>query len=149
MAVQVTGSILTLELDPNSENPTSESITVPEDAELVVVFGHVFSFTSGLDLEGATFAGDAMTVAVNVASEDDQDGYSAVWALVGENTGAQTLQLSWPADHWHDAGPAVSVVFLKGVNTSDPIHDAGADFPDSDSAAAAVDTDPTDFVLAL
>src|SRR5690606_7115248 len=84
-----------------------------------------------------------------VASEDAQDGYFAAWALVGENTGAQTLQLSWPADHWHDGGPSVSVVFLKGVDTNDSVRDSASDFNAGASASASVDTSVTDFIAAL
>lgn len=135
---QLTGSITTYNTDYTS--PVGGNISVPSDAQLAVVV------ISGLGPNGAnqanwgangtvTLGGVAFTD-VTAASTDHQTAalQTYIGYIVNPATGTQTFDFQWAGGN-PEYGPVVYVLFLTGVNTSNPIKDS-----DRNTSAAATFT---------
>jgi len=100
-----------------SATPGAQSITVPSDAQLVVV--QATSYTSGgLTLSlSSSFAGTFTTTTAG----DGSDKCHIAYALVS-STGSQTITPTWSSAVTD--GPLFFVSFVKNINTSDFLRQA-------------------------
>ena len=117
-----TGSITSYAQDDTSD---SDSITVPEDAELCIVAVAYWN-GSQTELSTLTLDGDAFTEVALYNSGGNNYGAVGIYQLVEPSTGEQTLAWEW--DHSFAMGGGESyvmfVLFYTDVNTAGPITDA-------------------------
>jgi hypothetical protein len=113
--VQRVGTAVTIDVSGNS----SQSITIPSDAEIVLAYGAGYwTNPSGLPNPAFTLSGTAMTRIVAVAADVPDNDETWVEYRVNPATGSQTL--AWDFTNANAYG-AIVVVFYKGINTSSPI----------------------------
>lgn len=130
MAITQTGSVL--EFSPTSENvvTVSSTITVPADADLVVVGISTYSSTNNyLSTGSMTFTkGGADTAMTNVGSADSNSFWMAgMYYMVSPDTGTnKTLKWDWAGSLNPSDPPKCSVVFFKGVDTASPVRGTGS-----------------------
>lgn len=102
-----------------SATPGAQSITVPSDAQLVVVQATTYS-AGGLTLSlASSFAGTFTTT----TSGDGSDKCHIAYALIS-GTGSQTITPTWSGAVTD--GPVFVVSFVKGINTGDFLREARA-----------------------
>jgi hypothetical protein len=133
VAVALTGSWTNIQ--NNSSGNQSQSITVPADADLCVVYAAGYSSgVSHLFSELSLSAADALhftNIGTAAYSSDPQcdawyiDANDANWP----GTGTQTLYWQW--DSPSGEGLNIQVGFFKGVDLSDPIGDVEVYSPDT------------------
>ena len=126
-----------------SGTPGAKSITVPADAQAVVVHFHMGSGGSNALSISSDFAG-AFTIANSAA----QNGCSLGYAVVS-STGAKNLTLSWTQTSLE--GPSVYVSFIKNINTSDWVREVAVVGNDTNgtSATNVFDTGTDDLLLVV
>ena len=125
-----TGSVLTFNAAGTNTGTVSSTITVPSDAEIVVVGvsgwrGDANYFSSG----SMTFTkGGTDTAMVSATGAGDADGAffnAAVFYQALPDTGTnKSLKWDWLAAGTATDPPIISVTFWKGVDTSSPVRDA-------------------------
>src|SRR5882762_7830275 len=132
MAIVQTGSVLQFPgLGSANTGTVSTTITVPSDAELVVVGWSGFSNTSSFFSSGSmTFTkGGADTAMTSVAGGDTAGSNwgAGYFYLVLPDTGAnKTLKWDWLGTAVADSANNVcSVTFWKGLNTASPTRGTG------------------------
>lgn len=102
-----------------SATPGAQSITVPSDAQLVVVQATTYG-AGGLTLSlASSFAGTFTTT----TSGDGSDKCHIAYALIS-GTGSQTITPTWSGAVTD--GPVFVVSFVKGINTGDFLREARA-----------------------
>lgn len=117
MAVERTGTAVNIS---TSSNSSSQSITVPSDATLAVVFAAGLSDTTAdFDSGGIsiTLGGSAVTYVARSPTTVSCD-VSASY-LINPATGSQTLAWTFPSTVTY--GNLITVVFYKGTDTTSPI----------------------------
>ncbi len=145
---QIVGDIVTFSV--TGQSPGAQSINVPEGATHYVFFWHAYGFTD-LELESLSLSGQAATLAASepVPGDSNGDAVGVAWGAVSA-TGTQSIQ--WTFTETLTQGPTISVVFLQGVDTNDPVRDAQAMHAttgtlQTDSVTLA--TAPTDLILGM
>ena len=123
MAVERTGTAVTINTASDS---SSQSITVPSDATLAVVFfgGYISAGTHVAGDVTLTLGGTTMT---NVAhNPGTASGVNGIWIrqLLYPSTGSQTF--AWSTGRTFNYGILITIVFYKGVDTVNPIKSSSA-----------------------
>lgn len=118
MAVERTGTAVNIN---TSSDSGSQSITVPSDATLAVVFfgGYIAAGTHLASDVTLTLGGTTMTnVGHNPGTTSGVDG---IWIrhLVNPATGSQTF--GWSTGRTFQYGILITIVFYRGVDTATPI----------------------------
>lgn len=147
MSVTRTGSVGSIQ---SALNSSSQAITVPSDAEIIVVSA------GGYEPVASYFSGGAVTlnsVPLTVGRADDTDTakvMSAMFYLVNPATGSQTLAWDWVGTTTPDVGVQIYYSFYKGVNKASPIRDSqGIQQTGSTSVSRTVaNTQPGDMICA-
>ena len=132
MAIVQTGSVLQFP-GPGSTNTgtVSTTITVPSDAELVVVGWSGYSSTANFFSTGSmTFTKGAVDTAMTAVSGGDSNTSfwnAAYFYLVLPDTGSnKTLKWDWLGTAGAtDPGSLCSVTFWKGIDTASPVRGTG------------------------
>lgn len=127
-----------------SATPGAQAITVPSDAQIVVVNHHLWiNDGSALSLS-SSFAGTFTILQDSALSESGGVSYAVVSSI-----GSQTITPTW--SNAPSEGPIFTVSFFKNVNTSDFVRDTDLQVLDSSGSAATITLTTTadDFVLAL
>ena len=123
MAIERTGTYIQID----SWNETgSQSITVPNDAELMLVFIGGYSVAGVNWMEAGEYSLNSVSLSLIAHTSDQTDNEQvAAWRLVNPATGSQTF--AW--DHNTGAslgdGATFIILFYKGVDTTSPIRDSG------------------------
>lgn len=143
----VTGSITQIQ---NSSTSTSQSISIPADAELCL-FMCAHWITGGGLLTSITLDGNAFTSVIANESSSTENG--AIWRyIVPAPLRGTSKTLAWTFDDSLVEGANIFVVFLKNVDTSgDPIRDsdkAGAGGTGT-STTPAITTDANDLMICV
>lgn len=121
MAIERTGSISLIQ---SSSDPSSDSVTVPADATLAVLFVSGWSNTANWLGSGATITLNSVGFTVRQdTSNNTNPEQIALWTLVDPATGSQTL--AWDLGDTPSSGAEFVVVYYKGVDTADLIRDSG------------------------
>lgn len=133
MAIVQTGSVLQFPgLGSGNTGTVSSTITVPADAELVVVGWSGFSNTSGFFSSGGmTFTKGGVDTAMNSVAGGDTAGSNwgaGYFYLVLPDTGSnKTLKWDWLGAGVADSANNVcSVTFWKGIDTASPVRGSSA-----------------------
>lgn len=143
-AVVRTGSVTTIQ---SAISPASQSVTVPEDAELVVVsVGGYENVTNVFSSGTVTLGGQALSVADADGDASTADTMAVQFYRVNPLTGSQSLVWTWVGEADPDAGAVLHVSFYKGLDTASPIRWSGATQNDDSIAATAF---PGDMVVAV
>ena len=124
--------------------PGAKAITVPADAQGVVVHFHSGQGGTPQTLSiSSDFAG-----AFTVANSTTQNGCSLGYAAVS-STGAKNLTLAWTQTALE--GPEVYISFIKNINTSDWVREVAAVGNDTNgtSATNVFDTSVDDLLLVV
>lgn len=135
--VSRTGSVAAIS---SSANASSQSITVPADAELAVVS------LSGWDSTGSSyFSGGAVTLGGDSMTLGKADGGSdannaAIFYLSNPSTGSQTLAWDWAGSSGADEGVSIIYTFYSNVDTADPIRDSGGQSTTGGAGTASTGT---------
>ena len=124
MAIVRTGTAITIN---TATAESSQSITVPSDAQIAVAFLGAYSNLGGVTIPNPclTLAGTGLTrlVATGVLGAYSQ---ASLEYVVTPPTGSQTL--AWNFTSWllgsGDGGCHIVIAFYKGINTSSPIVDS-------------------------
>jgi hypothetical protein len=126
-----------------SGTPGAKSITVPADAQAVVVHFHMGSGGSNALSISSDFAG-----AFTIADSSAQNGCSLGYAVVS-STGAKNLTLSWTQTALE--GPSVYISFIKNISTSDWVREVAVVGNDTNgtSATNVFDTSADDLLLVV
>lgn len=122
MTVERTGTAVNIN---TSSNTGSQSITVPSDATLAVMFfGGASGDDTGFDSGNSTFSigGFPATWRARSASSFDV-GDCCVSTLSNPATGSQTF--AWTCGASITYGNMLTIVFYKGVDTSSPVRSSG------------------------
>lgn len=156
MAVTRTGSIEYFESVANSGN---HSITVPSDAEIVIVgVGGNRDVVNFLDLgnppDDNTASLTINSVQMKVGRCEDSTSLTneccGIFYLVNPATGSQTLAYDWSGSNVFTAGGQFYVAYYKGVDTADPIRDRGGEHTDDTDATTGTLTVSTgDMIVAV
>ena len=130
MAIEQTGSVLEFNaIGTGNSGTVSSTITVPADAELVIVT------VSGAGPDADYFSGGSMTFTqggsqvamvspTNVGDASAAAWMGAVFYLVSPDTGSnKTLNWDWLGTSSAGDAPVISVTFWKGIDTGDPVRD--------------------------
>src|SRR5712671_749801 len=130
MAIVQTGSVLQFAgLGSGNTGTVSTTITVPSDAELVVVGWSGFSATTNFFSGGSmTFTkGGVDTAMTNVPGGSTADWSGGMWYLVLPDTGSnKTLKWDWiGTGAAGDTASLCSVTFWKGEDTASPVRGTG------------------------
>lgn len=125
MSIVQTGSTLSFGPGGAASGTVSSTITVPSDAEIVVVGLAGYKTTADFFTNGSmTFTKGgidaAMTPASNLGNHATNAYYSAMFYQVLPDTGSNK-SLKWDWGSVCTYYPLVSVAFFKGVDTSDPV----------------------------
>lgn len=132
MAIVQTGSVLQFTgLGPGNTGTVSSTITVPADAEFVIVGWSSYSGSSAFFSGGGmTFTKGGVDTAMTYAGGDNG---SAGWSgpcfyMVLPDTGSnKTLKWDWAGTGTaSDASTLCSVTFWKGVDTASPVRATGS-----------------------
>jgi hypothetical protein len=138
MAVERIGSVVTL---TSGANNSSNAVTVPSDAELIVVlvggFRNVTNYFTG---GSVTLGGEALTAAI-VGDGNTAETMLAGFYRANPLTGSRTLAWDWVGTAVASTGVVLHVAFYKGLDTSDPIRWSSADQGGVSLAATAVSGD--------
>lgn len=133
MAITQTGSTLRFENGFNNSGTVSTTITVPSDAEIVVVGVTAVRSTNHLFSSGAmTFTKGGVDTAMVMGSGAGGDGNTSatmggIFYLVLPDTGAnKTLKWDWEGTQGLDFPCLCTVNFWKGVDTTSPVRDGDA-----------------------
>lgn len=132
MGVTQTGSTLTFPgLGSGNTGTVSSTITVPADAEIVVVGWSGYSVTANFfSTGGMTFTKGGVDTAMTLVSGGDaSNGWSGVMAyLILPDTGSnKTLKWDWAgAGTASDAASLCSVTFWTGTNTASQVRGSSA-----------------------
>lgn len=132
MAVTRTGSVI--EVD-SSANSGSQSITVPSDAEIMVVSAGGYASGTPNFMGGfpPTIGGAGMTL----GRDDDNNGsllLQCIFYKVSPATGSQTFAWDWSGTSAPNLGIQMNIAFYKGIDTASPIG-ATAGAQDGDNSA--------------
>lgn len=134
MAIVQTGSVLQFNISTDNSGTVSSAITVPDDAQLVLVgvsgYHSVSNYFSGGSMTFTKGGVDtAMTPWITGAGAGDYSTsyyMAAGFYLVLPDTGAnKTLKWDWAGTQNATTAPIVSVTFWKGINTSSPVRAQG------------------------
>src|SRR5262245_36170183 len=130
MAITQTGSISTLNTSTANSGTASSTLTVPADAELVIVsvgtWQNVANYITG---GGLTFTkggvDTAMTAGSNLGNAVTTGGfYSALFYLVSPDTGTnKTLKWDFSGSSTANEVTQFSVTYWKGINLASPVRD--------------------------
>lgn len=131
MAVTITGSPIEIQ---TAANASSQSVTVPADADLVVI--GVSGYESGSPFTNGSLTLNSVALTKNIA-DDDSAFQGGQFYLVNPATGSQTLAWDWGGTAALFGGVILVLRFYKGVDTADPIRDSHA----SQAAAGVFATD--------
>ena len=122
MAIVRTGTEITI----NTASPdSSQSITVPSDAQIAIAFLSAYSSSVTIANPTLTLAGTGLTrlVATGVVSTYNS---ASLEYMLNPPTGSQTL--AWDFTSWFggssEAGCHIVVVFYKGIDTATPFKDS-------------------------
>ena len=128
MAITQTGSILYFAPNSGANTGTvSTTITVPGDAELVVVgvssYHSVANYLTGGALTFTKGGGDTtMLEGSNLGDGDTSAFMAGLFYLVLPDTGTnKTLKWDWSGTDLNNYPPIFSVTFWKGIDTSDAV----------------------------
>ena len=123
--------------------PGAKAITVPADAQGVVVQFHMGGANGNTLSISSDFAGT-----FTVANTTTQNGCSLGYAPV-TSTGAKNLTLSWTQTALE--GPSVYISFIKNINTSDWVREVAVVGNDTSgtSATNVFDTSTDDLLLVV
>lgn len=139
----VTGTPIVLSLG-TSATPGAQSITVPPDAQGVLVFSRNY--------QGRTLTLSSSFAGSFTSTEDTGDEITGVHYAAVSSTGAQTLTPEWSGAITD--GPLFVIAFVKGIDNSSPsnwIRDTDAQANDVIGSAFSLTVDSTanDVVLAF
>ena len=130
MAIVQTGSVLNFTTTNTTTGTVSTTITVPADAEMVLVGWSGYSPTPSAYSGGSmTFTKGGVDIAMTSADSlhhgDDSTGFAAsLFYMVLPDTGSnKTLKWSWAATPAGDT-PICSITFWKGVDIASPFRDS-------------------------
>lgn len=133
-AITQTGSLLQFNPSNANSGTVSSTITVPADAQIVLVGisgynGATANFFSGGSMTFTKGGVDtAMTVAVTGANGGDNSTAAfmcAMYYMVSPDTGSnKTLKWDWAGANTADNAPLVSVIFFTGVETTSAVRSA-------------------------
>lgn len=131
-----------------SASPGAQSITVPADAQLMVVSWIHYSSPNPntvLSTLSSTAVGGGFTL-VTEGSGSDMAGHAYGYVT---STGSKTITPTWGAAL--EFGPLFSISYVAGCDTSTPIRDWGSDDTTTDPEAATFNltTEADDLVIAL
>jgi hypothetical protein len=124
-----TGSALEYGITTANSGTVSSAITVPADAEIVIVGVSGYApFVSYFSNGNMTFTkGGVNTTMVSVTNNGDSDTtafMSAMFYLVSPDTGTnKILKWDWDGTSVSDTNSKISVIFFKGIDTSSPVRD--------------------------
>lgn len=121
MPVTRTGTAATVNASTNSG---SASVTVPADCTGIAVFFNAWD-AGAMTLTSMTLGGAAITIDQNLPSSGDA-ACVGVGHIVNPATGSQTFAWDWSGTGAPGESGVFHLVFLKDVNTSDPISDSDA-----------------------
>lgn len=146
MAVSRTGSVGTI---TNNANSGSQSVTVPADAELMVV--------GAIGYEGVStyFSSGSVTInsaALSVSRANDSDtsyGMVSLFHKVSPSTGTQTLAWDWSGTGAPDEGVTIFYAFYKGIDTDDPIKSEGGEQVQTDADTGVMTAATGDLAVAI
>lgn len=137
MAVTRTGSVI--EID-SSANSGSQSITVPTDAEIMVVAVAGYLSSGGSNYFSGTpptIGGSAMTL----GRDDDGDGtylIQCIFYKTSPATGSQTFAWDWATAAAATLGTQMHIAFYKGSNTSPLGAAGGSQDPDNSATTGSL-----------
>ena len=100
--------------------PSTEAVTVPGDATLMVITATYGDATANAGISAASLDGDPFTQ-IGDYNSDTADAMVDTWYLANPSTGSQTL--SWTFTEAISEGPGWIVTYYKGCDTADPIRD--------------------------
>ena len=119
-AVEATGTPGSIN---SNVNASSQSITVPADATLLVVGASGWDDSNGYFTTTAlTIGGQSMTRQVTTGSTSGT--YTGIYYKVSPPTGSQTLAWDWNSTPAPDEGMTLFYSFYKGIDTTTPIRDS-------------------------
>lgn len=121
MAASRTGTPVTVNASANSG---STSVTVPADCTGIAVFFNAW-ISGAVTLTSMTLNGASITIDQNLPSSGDA-ACVGVGHIVNPATGSQTFAWDWSGTGAIGESGVFHLVFLKDVNTSDPISDHDA-----------------------
>jgi hypothetical protein len=125
-----TGSTLAFNISTANAGTVSSTITVPADAELMLVGVSSYSSTNGF------FSGSSMTftkggvdtamTSVGAVGADTSTGYAGpiFWMALPDTGTNKSLKWDWQGTSIVSDAPLISITFWKGVDTSAPIRAA-------------------------
>lgn len=121
MAITRIGSLTQIN---SSTNASSQSVSVPTDAELMVVVVSGYESVANFFTSGSlTIGGDAFT-AVSAGSNSDTSFFmGAMFYKVLPATGTQTLAWDWAGSSISN-GAIIRYAFYRGIDTSSPVRDS-------------------------
>lgn len=120
MAIEVTGTPIEIQ---SSTNASSQSVTVPADADFVVV--GVAAYESGVQVfTNGSLSLNGVALDKNIADASDDHFKGGQFYLENPATGSQTLAWDWSGTAAVTMGVIMVVRFYKGVDTADPIRDS-------------------------
>lgn len=130
-AITQTGSTLRFESGNGNAGTVSSTITVPADAEFVVVGWSSYSTTANFfSTGGMTFTKGGVDTAMTPVSGGDSDTskwMGAIFYLALPDTGPnKTLKWDWLGSSLASDNSLCSVTFWKGIDTSSPVRDSKA-----------------------
>lgn len=119
-AITRIGSVTQVNSIPNTG---SSSVSVPSDAEMMVVAISGFESGAGYFSGGTvTIAGISMSV---VAADGDNTKFmGAMFYKILPTTGTQTLAWNWSGTNPSEAGVVIAYGFYKGMDTVSPLRDS-------------------------
>jgi hypothetical protein len=133
MAISRTGTFT--EVD-SSVQSSSISITIPADAEILVVLVEGYALSSAIfGANSMTINGLAMTRAIFYDADSNVHG-TAIYYRVSPPTGSQTLAWSW--SNALTLGAIMACVCYKGIDTASPIVDAKANHVNASNTTISV-----------
>lgn len=130
-AIAQTGSNTEFNISTANSGTVSSTITVPADAEMVIVGISGYQSSANYFSAGSmTFTkggiDTAMTSAGGGGDSDNAAFYSAMFYMVSPDTGSnKTLKWNWLGSSTATDAPVISVTFWKGINTSTPVRGSG------------------------
>jgi hypothetical protein len=154
MAITQTGSFTTLSGNGlyNGASGTISAITVPADAEIMLIGVSAFSTTAGrISANGCFNIGAATSVGVGGAGSTSA-WQAALHYILAPPVGTQNLEWQWGGG----AGAALTdgivvlgYLFLKGIDTASPIRDSdGSNGPGDSESTPTLTAQPGDWIVA-
>jgi hypothetical protein len=147
MAIVQTGSVVTFSaIDTYAANTgTITGITVPADAEIMLIGVTGWSATANYFSGGTFNIGASTSISVGTASDASITWKAALFYILAPPTGTQNLSWDWAgAATADDADVIISMTYWKGINTAG----GASTIRDSDGAQAATTSVTTPTITA-